>query len=130
MFTTHSPQYQQPVFVHVTTLDTGAIALTIYSDESLTDQYESISTFLFGPDGYTSKRVDVNDMATTIEEVWKMVDGYAESCSCETQPPSSSSTYKPPSSVPISKRPLAAAGGALDDLKAGKVVGRLVLMPN
>ena len=33
-------------------------------------------------------------------------------------------------SVPISKRPLAAAGGALDDLKAGKVVGRLVLMPN
>ena len=33
-------------------------------------------------------------------------------------------------SVPISKRPLATAGGALDDLKAGKVVGRLVLMPN
>jgi alcohol dehydrogenase, propanol-preferring len=33
-------------------------------------------------------------------------------------------------SVPISKRPLAAAGAALDDLKAGKVVGRLVLMPN
>jgi len=33
-------------------------------------------------------------------------------------------------SVPISKRPLAAAGGALDDLKAGKVVGRVVLMPN
>jgi len=33
-------------------------------------------------------------------------------------------------SVPISKRPLASAAGALDDLKAGKVVGRLVLMPN
>ncbi len=33
-------------------------------------------------------------------------------------------------SVPISKRPLAAASGALDDLKAGKVVGRLVLTPN
>src|SRR5262249_40000754 len=31
-------------------------------------------------------------------------------------------------SVPIGKRPLAEAGAALNDLKAGKVVGRLVLM--
>jgi len=33
-------------------------------------------------------------------------------------------------SVPIGKRPLTAAASALDDLKAGKVVGRVVLMPN
>jgi hypothetical protein len=33
-------------------------------------------------------------------------------------------------SVPIGKRPLAQAGSALDDLKAGKVVGRLVLTAN
>ena len=33
-------------------------------------------------------------------------------------------------SVPIRKQPLAEAGTALDDLKAGKVVGRVVLMPS
>jgi propanol-preferring alcohol dehydrogenase len=33
-------------------------------------------------------------------------------------------------SVPIGKRPLADAAAALNDLKAGKVVGRVVLMPN
>jgi alcohol dehydrogenase, propanol-preferring len=33
-------------------------------------------------------------------------------------------------SVPIRKEPLAQAATALDDLKAGKVVGRVVLMPN
>jgi alcohol dehydrogenase, propanol-preferring len=33
-------------------------------------------------------------------------------------------------SVPIDRRPLAAAAAALDELKAGKVVGRVVLTPN
>jgi D-arabinose 1-dehydrogenase-like Zn-dependent alcohol dehydrogenase len=33
-------------------------------------------------------------------------------------------------SVPINRRPLAAAGVALDELKAGKVLGRVVLTPN
>jgi hypothetical protein len=33
-------------------------------------------------------------------------------------------------SVPIRKQPLADAGTALEELKAGKVVGRVVLTPN
>ena len=31
--------------------------------------------------------------------------------------------------MPIERRPLTAANGALDDLRQGKVVGRIVLVP-
>jgi D-arabinose 1-dehydrogenase-like Zn-dependent alcohol dehydrogenase len=31
--------------------------------------------------------------------------------------------------IPVSKRPLAAAGETLADLKAGRIVGRIVLTP-
>ena len=32
-------------------------------------------------------------------------------------------------SIPVTRRPLAQAGAALQDLAAGKVVGRTILMP-
>lgn len=77
-FKTYSPG-GQPVVVFVSTVDDKNIALDVYADERTLDRYENISTFLYGPGGYTSKRVSVDDMAETINEVWKMVDGYAES---------------------------------------------------
>jgi hypothetical protein len=78
-FLTYSPNHGQPVVVFLSTVDDSNIALDIYSDENTTDRYENVSTFLYGPDGYTSKRVNVNDMLETIEWVLATVDGYAES---------------------------------------------------
>jgi D-arabinose 1-dehydrogenase-like Zn-dependent alcohol dehydrogenase len=36
---------------------------------------------------------------------------------------------KPKSGVPVSTRPMAEANAAIDDLRAGRVVGRVVLVP-
>lgn len=36
---------------------------------------------------------------------------------------------KPKSGVPVSTRPMAEANAALDDLRAGRAVGRIVMVP-
>ena len=68
-FTTRSPDYNQTVIVVISNESGDNVALDIYANERLSDRYENISTFLFGPDGYTSRTVSVAAMKETIEDV-------------------------------------------------------------
>lgn len=78
-FSTLSPKYGQHVEVVVSTSDSKNVALDVYADKDLSNQYENLSTFLFGPDGYTSRTISVPAMKETVQDVWKIVDGYAAS---------------------------------------------------
>ncbi len=78
-FTVYSPEYQQPVVCVVGLYEDGTVALSVYSDERLSDQYENISDFTYGTGGYTSREADVGEMVETLEWVLETVDGYAAS---------------------------------------------------
>jgi hypothetical protein len=81
-FTTYSPEHGQKIVVVVSVFpEDGSAALNFFSDESLsgTATYENISSFTYGPGGFTSHQVDVKHMAQDVDWVLKTVDGYAAS---------------------------------------------------
>jgi hypothetical protein len=78
-FTTYSPEYSQKVVVVVSVFKDGSAAVNFFTNEGLSDQYENISHFSYGPGGFTSRQVDVKQMVEDIEWVKQTVDGYAAS---------------------------------------------------